>query len=206
MKKSDQTIQKITDFFISRMQEKDYDKITVKEISEGLGIQRSTFYMYFQNTRELKETVEEKLLGEMHFYVRSEDRMALDLTPVPSVEAWFAYGMKHRDALMALLGEHGDPLFEKRFREKICAEIHEMMDDEGMPKDGLRPFCVELYYAIHFSLFRFSFQTMGTDMEMTAQKLAGLANNWRAAVIVAERRQGIPITREEYMKLYASLK
>lgn len=202
MKKSEQTKQKIIDFFVHQMQKKDYDKITVKEISEGLQIQRSTFYQYFDNCGVLVTELEEQILEGMCFYRRSAGRMAHDLTPLPSVEEWFRYCIQYKKELLALWGPHGDRKFEERFRQKVCTDMNRMMDDEGMPKDGLRPYCVELNFSIHFSLLRFALQTAGTELEMPPAKLAGLANNWRAAAILAEKKQGIPTTEEEFQQLY----
>ena len=202
MKKSEQTREKIIHFFVEQMKTKDAKKITVKEIAEGIGIQRSTFYQYFENVGELLESVKTELLDGMCFYRRVPGRMALDLTPLPCIEQWFSYCLQRKDAMSALLGEHGDADFRQRFQEKICEGIQCMMNDEGMPNDRLRPFCVELNYSIYFSLLKFALQTAGSELEMSAEKLAGLANNWRASAILAEQKQGIPISREDFERLY----
>ena len=202
MKKSQMTRQRIAEFFVELMKTKDFDKITVKEVAQGIGIQRSTFYQYFDNCQELLEFLKEDFLAGMHFYEPTPGRMALDLTPVPSVERWFAYCLAHRDLLLAFWSAHGDGDFREQFQEKVCADIQRMMDAEGMPQDKLRPFCVELNYSIHVSLLRFALQTAGTELAMSAKQLAGLANNWRAAAILAEHKQGIPTTEEEFEKLY----
>lgn len=202
MKNPERTEEKIKTCFLELMENKKWNRISVKELCSYMRIQRSTFYYYFENCEKLLEVIEKELLSQMCFYQRSEDRMLHDITPIPSVIAWFTYCMEHRFEYAVLMGENGDPAFTNRFREQICEEINRLMDDEGMPKGTLRPFCVELFYSIHESLLKFAFRTVETELSLTPEQLAGLANNWRAFAIFNERGNGIPITAQDFKQVY----
>lgn len=193
-KKSELTKKRIMDTYISLLEKKPYDKITVLEIAKAANIQRSTFYLYFENSYELLIYIENDLINKMNFYKAPENYDPYNVTPLPSIENWFAYCKENYKYIKNLMSVNGDAYFEKMLRDKICTEINQMMDNEGMPNDDLRPYCVELTYAIHFSLMRFALQTEGTDISMSAHKLACLSNHWRSSAISAENGNGLPIT------------
>lgn len=48
--------------------EKSHTKITVKELSERCAIARTTFYLFFEDTYDLLERLEQYLLGELVLY------------------------------------------------------------------------------------------------------------------------------------------
>jgi hypothetical protein len=124
-----------------------------------------------------------------------------NIPPLVSIENWFSYCKKNRNYFLALMGENGDPEFENLFKRKVCEEINRMMDDEHMPKDGLRPYCVELTYSIHYSLMKFSLQVEEEGLELfDAHQLTSLANYWRACAVRAEKKKGIPLSKEDYLE------
>lgn len=201
-KKSDATKRRIIEAYIGLMSEKPYDKIKITEISERAGIQRTTFYQYFDGSYELLLELEQQLLDGMKFYIPSPDRKPDDLSVYPCIEAWFEYCMNNRIALLALFSPNGDSYFEIMYKKKLCEAISRMMDDEGMPKDGLRKYCVELNYGIYTSLVKFAMQTGGMEGSMDAAALAALANNWRAAAIYTQKRCGLPVQSGDFEALF----
>ncbi|KPG68708.1 MULTISPECIES: TetR/AcrR family transcriptional regulator [unclassified Enterococcus] len=58
--------------------EKDFTKITIKEISERADINRGTFYKYYKDTAALLEEIEEELVHEIADNLQKED-LSLDL-------------------------------------------------------------------------------------------------------------------------------
>lgn len=56
------TEKKICNTFIKIYEHKDFDKITIKEICDGVPVARSTFYQYFNNTREVKDMIEDNFI------------------------------------------------------------------------------------------------------------------------------------------------
>ena len=193
MKKIQSTGEQIRDAYISLMEQKPYDRIRVREIAEAAHIQRSTFYQYYDNTNDLITSLEEELLGSMVFY-REVEFDIRKLEPLDSVREWFDWCMDHRRYLLALMGENGDPYFEEKFKGKVCGDINRMMDAEGMPRDELRPFCVELTYSIHASLMKFAVRLGRERCPFRADELSRLSNYWRVSALKAEQENRFPLS------------
>ncbi|MDE6707509.1 MAG: TetR/AcrR family transcriptional regulator, partial [Oscillospiraceae bacterium] len=47
------TALKMNQALLAILEKKDFEYITIKEICEKAGVNRSTFYLHYQNTREL---------------------------------------------------------------------------------------------------------------------------------------------------------
>ena len=192
-KKTGEICEQIRNAYVSLMENKSYDKIRVREIAEAAHIQRSTFYQYYDNLNDLITSLEEDLLRDMVFY-RDVEFDIRKIEPLDSIRDWFDWCMKKRRYLMALMGENGDPYFEEKFKSRICADINRMMDSEGMPRDELRPFCVELTYSIHVSLMKFAVRLGEERCPFRADELAGLSNYWRECALKAEQEQKFPLS------------
>lgn len=193
-KGAEKTKQQITDAFITLLDKKKYNKISVRELAELAGIQRSTFYRYFNDMNDLITCIEKELLNGMIFYKQPYTFDINHIEPISSIVDWFEWGMQHRTALMALMGPNGDPFFEKKLKKRVCVDINRMMDFEGMPSDGLRPFCVELTYSIHFSLLHFAMQLGPEKCPFSCIELRDLSNHWRVCALNAERERSFPVS------------
>lgn len=191
--KDNSTRNSIMDAYIFILENKPYKKIKVREVADRVPVQRSTFYLYFENIADLHFTIENELLNKMKFYRSPKSYDPENVKPLESVEEWFNYCKYNRVYLLALMGENGDLEFENKFKQRVCKEINQMMDEEDMPKDALRPYCVELTYSIHFSLMKFALQieTSGINSGFDSAELTRLSNYWRACAIKAENDRGI---------------
>ena len=129
----------------------------------------------------------------MVFYEAPKNYDPENILPLDSINKWFEYCLENKNYILALLGENGDPEFEKRFKEKVCLEINKMMNDECMPNDELRSYCVELVFSIHFSLMNFALKVEkdGIKTGLGPKELTKLSNYWRAFAIAEEREKGI---------------
>lgn len=193
-KKAEITRSQIMNAFITLLKKKEYNRISVRELSETAGIQRSTFYRHFNDMNDLITCLEQELLCNMVFYEQPPVFDINHIEPVASIIDWFEWGMQHRTALIALMGPNGDPYFEKKLKKRVCADINRMMDFEGMPSDGLRPFCVELTYSIHFSLLCFAMQLGPDQCPFSCAELRDLSNHWRVCALNAERERKFPVS------------
>ena len=63
--KSEQTRKRIIHTFLSLIDEKKWDKITVKELCARSEITRGTFYQYYSDIYELMEQIQESLLSDI---------------------------------------------------------------------------------------------------------------------------------------------
>lgn len=63
-KKRNATRQKIDDVFIESFRSSGSAELTVKEICEKAGINRSTFYVYYKDTDDMREQIESRLITQ----------------------------------------------------------------------------------------------------------------------------------------------
>ncbi|MGN1015268.1 MAG: TetR/AcrR family transcriptional regulator [Butyricicoccus sp.] len=96
--------------------EKDINKITIKEITDRAGYNRATFYIYFKNTRQVLDYVEEQLydmLSEPEHKPRSfEEAQQLLEQSIQKFD-------QNSRFLCVLLSEKGDPQFASDFRQYL---------------------------------------------------------------------------------------
>ena len=124
------TSRAIMDAFWKLYRERPIEKISVKEICETAGYNRSTFYEYFTDSYSVLEAVEEELLE----YVRSSLRRDLPAAlarsfPNISIENETLRQIsklytEKGEYLSALLGVNGDPSFQysnEQSRIPFCA-------------------------------------------------------------------------------------
>lgn len=197
--KDNQTRRAIIDAYVELIKDKYCRKIKVREVADAAFVQRSTFYIYFENIDHLLASLEDELIENMVFYIKPETYDPENVLPLKSIEGWFDYCKENYRYIMALMGENGDPEFERKFKDRVCRDINRMMDDEEMPNDALRPYCVELTYSIHFSVMKFAIQVINeeADFNFDSYELTCLTNNWRSNAIKIENEKGLSQTMKK---------
>lgn len=63
-----QTAVRMDDALIALLDEKDFPYITIKEICQRAGVNRSTFYLHYENTRDLLEETVKHLIDQFFSY------------------------------------------------------------------------------------------------------------------------------------------
>lgn len=67
------TAAKMDEAMIALLNEKDFEYITVKEICQKAGVNRSTFYLHYENTRDLLEETVRYLINQFRSYFPMEE-------------------------------------------------------------------------------------------------------------------------------------
>jgi AcrR family transcriptional regulator len=164
-KKSAQTQARIISSYLSLMQEKHFEKITVKELVAKANITRGTFYLYFNDIYEMQQYIEDELLAHFNSYCLDVQETSSTtqgnytdwgfcLSTPESLTRWFEYCQQHRDAIKALLGPYGDPYFVIKLRNQMRVFVNQLMDKDHMPNDQLREYYVETFVELNFMLAR----------------------------------------------------
>ena len=163
-----------------------YDKVRVKDILEESSVVRSTFYKYFEDTYDLLDRIETALLDRLSLYKSSSKsaRVRFAGMPFESMENWFEACIELRGAVGPLMGENGDPYFFRRLQNQMRRELNAMMDDDGAPNDGKRPYYVELCTAAYMGILSYLITTTEDDELLSAREMASIANSTRAAWFV----------------------
>lgn len=122
------TRQNLIDSFWQLYCQKRIEKITVKEICELAGYNRSTFYVYFKDAYEILEEIEEqtitvddfrKIVIKNLFY----GKLFHDHQKKTVLKSILEFFEKNKTYLPVLLGENGDPYFRQKVLKKLTPTV-----------------------------------------------------------------------------------
>lgn len=117
--------QKIRDAFYALLQERGVQNTTVRMIVERAGINRSTFYLHYQDKYDLLHAIEEELSGGIVSLVMKNLPNGFDAAAMPAmtmeVSRWV---WKNRAWISLLDGPNGDPGFLPRHAERMRALMY----------------------------------------------------------------------------------
>lgn len=111
---TEKTRQKFVEVFCELYSQKPIEKISVQEIANKSGYNRSTFYQYFTDIYELLDSVENDLLNDIKKEMANKE---LSMHTVQDT----LYCLDKREHLLvlnALLGDYGSARFLKRLKKK----------------------------------------------------------------------------------------
>jgi AcrR family transcriptional regulator len=102
---------------LALMKEKSILDITIKEICEGAGLSRSTFYMYYKDQYDLLRQIEEQTFNEAEIIVRLAKMKKKPSVREISVifENTLQFIADNSNSIQVLLSENGDRSFQKKF-------------------------------------------------------------------------------------------
>ena len=105
---------------------KSVNKITVKELTDLVEINRGTFYLHYKDVYDLVDSIEDELCEEFNqkvFAITPDDILQ---RPVDVLETFFEYFRVNKDIFTVLTGENGDAKFVYRFGEMTKAKTLEL--------------------------------------------------------------------------------
>lgn len=117
---TEQTRSNLLEAFWSLYAEKRIDQITVKEIAARAGYNRGTFYEYFVDVRQCLDLIEARSLP------RLDELPPMPGEPAPSADFIKSFIELYREKFRyydVLLGDKGDPSFQRRLIDCIKAAI-----------------------------------------------------------------------------------
>ncbi|MGO4374933.1 TetR/AcrR family transcriptional regulator, partial [Paenibacillus sp. MCAF20] len=141
---TEKTRQKFVEVFCELYSQKPIEKISVQEIANKSGFNRSTFYQYFTDIYELLDSVENDLLNDI------KKELANKELSMHTVQDTF-YCLDKREHLLvlnALLGDYVIILFLKRLKKEITLNQLEL----NVPQNHtLTPYLMEFYLTTSLS-------------------------------------------------------
>ncbi|WP_100372255.1 TetR/AcrR family transcriptional regulator [Bacillus sp. FJAT-45037] len=138
-----QTRQNLTDAFWQLYFTKRIEKITIKEITTKAGYNRSTFYEYFTDVYDVLEQLENNLISKLQEMPMQQLSSSGDPFPLEALVRLYSDQSQY---LAVLLGDHGDPAFQRRIKASIKPVMKEILVVQGA-KDGF-----ELDYTLEYAL------------------------------------------------------
>lgn len=125
---AEKTRQKLIDAFLSLYATRRIDKITVREITNMAGYNRGTFYAYFFDVYDVLEQIEAEALPSFEELPPMMD--AGEVSPVFVASFLSLYQEKFK-VYDVLLGDNGDPAFQRKLKNSIKSTLFEMLAKKG---------------------------------------------------------------------------
>jgi len=126
MKVTDLRVQRtrkaIDDAFWALMQKKDFEEITINEVSELACINRVTFYHHYVDKYHWLETMIEKFFAEFDFMIHKIINFENDESVKSGFRQSILFLNEHYTLLSILLHNKGTNFFQQRYKE-ILVEI-----------------------------------------------------------------------------------
>ncbi|MBU8877418.1 TetR/AcrR family transcriptional regulator [Bacillus sp. FJAT-29790] len=139
--KSQEAIKKA---FIELMSEKNFDKITIKDISDKANVGRRTVYHHYMDKFDLLD----KLIEEHINRLRELCESAAEIDFVNANRIWFEYFERNFLFFSTMLANKEVPFFRNRFLEFVVKELKNEVNVTGGKNHGLsEDFIVQFFGA-----------------------------------------------------------
>nr|WP_246362186.1 TetR/AcrR family transcriptional regulator [Paenibacillus alba] len=127
--------------FINLMSEKNFDEITMQDISDSANVGRRTIYHHYLDKYDLLD----KLIEEHIHELRKLCELASDMDFIKSNLLWFEYFESHYSFFSAMLSSKGAPFFRSRFLNFVIEELEKEVNitegnNTGLSKEVILKF------------------------------------------------------------------
>ncbi len=127
----------IREALVSLIETKGFDALSVRDITETANINRSTFYLHFQDKFDLLEQTEQEIIQDIQAIILQTDSLSLanfHLTqqPLPVMVQMFEYFQANAALVRAILGIKGDIAFQIQLRKAIEQNLSKIGFFEGI--------------------------------------------------------------------------
>ncbi|TLG77266.1 TetR/AcrR family transcriptional regulator [Culicoidibacter larvae] len=150
-----ETKQKIIEAFWTIYTKNGIEKTTIKEITALAKCNRSTFYAHFEDVYSLLEEIEDSLIPTIHELpptkIKTEDELLL------ASETILDMYKKNAKYFTVLLGEKGDPRFQRKMKDTLKPLVKQMLISRGQKNDAALDYTVEYYLSGALGLMMYIF-------------------------------------------------
>lgn len=109
------TLNMIRQSLLSLLKEKSIEKITVREICQLAGINRTTFYRHYENQYDLLATLQDEMFEEIQTQILSQQP-----EPDELILLMFQLVYRNKEDWLVLMGENADPRISNRISDFIA--------------------------------------------------------------------------------------
>ena len=120
----------LADSLIELMRDKPFEKITIRELCELANVNRSTFYLHYEDIYALLHYIEDDTLTWVESFIKELSGLFHEgeKSIVDALERLFECFLKNSKHLQVLMSEHGDQAFQKR----VFRAAYQMCDFSSM--------------------------------------------------------------------------
>jgi AcrR family transcriptional regulator len=131
---------------IELMSEKNFDDITIQDLSDRANVSRGTFYLHYLDKFDLLD----KLMEEHIDVLRVTCRAAAELDFTESTLIWTEYFEQHYSFFSMMLASKGAPYFRGRFLDFLIEEFMNEVDVTKGKNEGLNEHLLVRFVASAF--------------------------------------------------------
>lgn len=146
-KQADQTRQAWVTAFCLLYQEKPFSKISVQAVAKKAGYDRTTFYQYFIDLRDLLDQLEEELMG---YITTRRPSITAETNEYHFINALVDLYQERSVEVNALLGPYGRDHFSTALKSSLDLSLFHLRNDEA---NQYEPYLVEFRLAGALDLF-----------------------------------------------------
>jgi len=177
-RKTLQTKNEIKQALISLLEEKNFNTVTVRDITARAKINRGTFYLHYLDKYDLLEKCEQEIfedfheIGQMMLPSNMKEFLKAD-QPHPFLINIFTYFQNNALFLKVLLGPNGDPSFEEKLRAHIIKKMFANVSNFVKVEELNFPFEVltEFISSAVVGVVRY---WLNTNMQQTPEEIAAM--------------------------------
>lgn len=164
---TEKTRRNFIEVFCELYSQKPIEKISIQEITNKAGYNRSTFYQYFTDIYDLLDSVENDLLS----YIK-EELANKELSAYSVQDAFHCLeNQEYLSVLKAVLGDYGNIRFLERLKREITLG---RLDLNFPPNPSITPYLIEFHISTTLSLFRLWLQR---QKDLSPEEFFGLVDN-----------------------------
>ncbi|WP_066387409.1 TetR/AcrR family transcriptional regulator [Neobacillus mesonae] len=134
-KRVNRTKRLIRDTLTELIEEKGFEGVTIRDLTERAKINRGTFYLHYRDKYDLLEQSEDEVIKGIVQLVHGISPIeAVAYTsqnePFPIIQKLFEYFQENANFMKVILGPKGDPAFQVKLRELITETFLNKMAKE----------------------------------------------------------------------------
>ena len=105
---------------------KSLSKITVKELTDLVEINRGTFYLHYKDIADLVESIETNLYNDLGEFINSVTPKSVIKKPIDVLEQYAKFCEENKEAFVMLMGVHGDAEFIFKLTTLLDGRIYDL--------------------------------------------------------------------------------
>lgn len=160
--------QAIEQAFISLLEQKGFDSLTVKEIAEAANVGRKTFYLHFADLYDLLNHVLDKEMAGLAAACEQKARQ----TYAEGALSWFRYFDSRKKLFLPLFASQKTTAFRDRLLSLIMNDLQEKAQNRRMSLSEIDTYFFSM--AIVGTIESLMLGQMSANMEETARRVGEL--------------------------------
>jgi AcrR family transcriptional regulator len=138
--------QLLREALVTLIEEKGYERLTVRDITDRAALNRSTFYLHYQDKEDLLRQTAKEVLDELRACFKTPEHIPLKDDISPTLIRLFEHVEQNGDFYQVMLSEKGFPRFQF-YLEKVMVDSLMGRQDLLQPQGELAvPFDFFLHY------------------------------------------------------------